>query len=112
MAPSLPEPQPDLAEPSPIRAAYGFTPNLFQAQTELPGALEAESALVNAILLRGTLTRTQKDAIISAVAVARRNSYVFALHGREYLGSTSSPLLEFAVKLARRGPRVSGADID
>jgi RNA polymerase sigma-70 factor (ECF subfamily) len=113
MSSSLPEPQPDVGGPSPIQAAYGFIPHLFLAQAQLPAALEAESALVDAILLRGNgLSRTQKDAIISAVAVARRNGYVFALHGAEYPGSTSSLLLEFALKLACRGPFVASSDIE
>jgi len=113
MTSSFAERQRQFAGYSPILAVYGFMPNLFETQGELPAALQAESELVNALLLRSSaLSRTQKDTIISAVAVGRRNSYVFALHGNEYPGSTSSPLPEFALKLACHGPCISTINIE
>jgi RNA polymerase sigma-70 factor (ECF subfamily) len=96
-----------------IVAAYGFVPALFQAQSELPAGIEAECDLINAILLQGpALARAEKDAILSAVAAARQNSYVFGLHQTEGAPARSSLLLDFAVKLALFGPCLSNVDID
>ncbi len=101
------------SEPA-IAAAYGFVPTLFQAQSELPAAIEAESDLINAILLQGpALPRAEKDAILSAVASVRANSYVFGLHQHQKESAPpTSLLIEFAVKLALYGPCLSNGDFD
>jgi RNA polymerase sigma-70 factor, ECF subfamily len=102
------------ADPSgTIAAAYGFLPNLFLAQTELPAAVAAESELISAILLRGpALSRADKNAIVSLVALSHSNNYVFQLHERGDSPPVHRALLEFTGKLARHGPYVSKHDID
>jgi len=89
---------------------YGFVPSLFLAQ----GALAtSEYDLINTIILRGAaLARADKHAILSAVAAAHGNRYVFALHKRKEGGLTNPALAEFGQKLARSGPCVSKHDVD
>src|SRR5262249_10550592 len=96
-----------------IAAAYGFVPNLFRAQSGLPAALRAESALIRAILLeRIAFDEAEKHALISAVAAAHGNKYVFALHNQRDKGLDQPALVEFVSKLAGLGPCVSKDDID
>src|SRR5215470_2757302 len=96
-----------------IAAAYGFVPNLFRAQSGLPAALRAESALIRAILLeRVAFDEAEKHAILSAVAAANGNRYVFALHNKGDVGLRKPALLEFVRKFARFGPCVSKDDTE
>src|SRR2546422_589151 len=85
-------------------AAYGFVPNLFRAQSQLPLVVEAEERLIDAIVIReNRLSREQKEAILLCVADARENDYCRALYGRAVPGASvgDSAVLKFAVKLAR-----------
>ena len=60
---------------------FGFVPKLFRAQTLLPRAIEAEGALISAILFTDkALARTQKECILLMLAAAEHNSYCFSLH--------------------------------
>jgi hypothetical protein len=60
---------------------FGFVPKLFRAQTLLPRVIEAESALISAILFTDkALTRIQKECILLMLAAAEGNAYGFSLH--------------------------------
>ena len=60
---------------------FGFVPKLFRAQTLLPRVIEAESALISAILFTDkVLARTQKECILLVLAAANRNAYCLCLH--------------------------------
>lgn len=64
-----------------LREQFGFIPNLFRAQTLLPGVIGAETALLAAILFREqALMRIQKELILLAVAAAQRNTACVAHH--------------------------------
>src|SRR5207245_5982291 len=59
----------------------GFVPKLFRAQTLLPRVIEAESALISAILFTDkVLARTQKECILLVLAGANQNVYCLCLH--------------------------------
>jgi RNA polymerase sigma-70 factor (ECF subfamily) len=95
-------------------AAYGFLPNLFQAQSAIPHAIEAEQQLVNTVVVcQGRLSRSQKDAILNGVATVRRSDYCRALFGNMLaaLPTRNSALFDFSLKLAKHGPWVSGHDL-
>ena len=95
-------------------ATYGFLPNLFQAQSAIPQAIEAEQQLINTVLVRQSrLARSQKDAILSAVATARSCDYCRALFGHSLaaLPDHNSGLFDFTLKLAKHGPWVSERDV-
>ena len=63
------------------REQFGFVPKLFRAQTLLPRLIQAECALVSAILfIDKALARTQKECILLVLAAARANDYCFSLH--------------------------------
>jgi RNA polymerase sigma-70 factor (ECF subfamily) len=95
-------------------AAYGFLPNLFRAQIAIPRAIEAEQGLIDTVVVRqGRLSRNQKDAILNGVATVRGNDYCRALFGHSLaaVSDRNSALFDFALKLAKHGPWVSGHDL-
>ena len=95
-------------------AAYGFLPNLFRAQSDLPHAIEAEQRLIEVVVVRsGRLSREEKDAILFGVATVRGSDYCRALfeHSLPAVSHRNSALLDFSLKLAKDGPRVSGRDV-
>ena len=64
-----------------FREQFGFVPKLFRAQTLLPRVIEAEGALISAILFTDkALTRAQKECILLVLATARGSAYCFSLH--------------------------------
>ena len=64
-----------------LREQFGFVPQVFLAQTRLPRVIEAESALISAILFTDkALARPQKECILLVLAAAEGNSYCFSLH--------------------------------
>ena len=74
---------------------FGFVPSLFRAQTLLPRAIEAEAALISAILFTDqALSRAQKECILLALAAAKDNVYCFNLHYQtlKLLGATEGRL--------------------
>jgi RNA polymerase sigma-70 factor, ECF subfamily len=111
----------------------GFVPNLFRAQTLLPRTIDAGAGISRVVLLEeGALSRTRKESILLAVAAANRNTYCVAEHHRTLhslgvpdrqldqividhhkagLSALDTALLDFALKLARNAPWVSGEDI-
>src|SRR6266496_4668633 len=95
-------------------AAYGFLPNLFQAQRAIPQAIEAEQQLINAVVVRqGRLSRSQKDAILNGVATVRGSDYCRALfgHSSTAVPDHNSGLFDFTLKLAKHGPWISERDV-
>jgi RNA polymerase sigma-70 factor (ECF subfamily) len=94
--------------------AFGFLPNLFQAQLVLPRVVEAEQYLIGAILGgKGPLLRPEKDRLLRQVAALRKDRYCQALHTRRAHESKSeSTLLRFVLKLAKYTAWVSRQDID
>src|SRR5260370_9686524 len=74
---------------------FGFVPSLFRGQTLLPRVIEAEAALISAILFTDqALSRAQKECILLALAAANDNAYCFNLHHQtlKLLGATERPL--------------------
>jgi len=94
--------------------AYGFVPNLFTLQKELPRVIEGEQRLIHAIVLReGRLSRQLKDSLFRTVASARSSDYCRALHAqkRPRDAEEDPALLAFAHKLANYAPCVCKHDI-
>ena len=110
---SLAQTEPNPAPLGALAAAYGFLPNLFEAQTVLPAAIQAESGLIAAIgLTSRNLTRPEKDAIIAVVGAVHGNRYVSALYRKDDQAVVSQPVAKFGAKLARHGPYVSTNDVE
>lgn len=64
-----------------FRTELGFVPNFFRAQTMRPDLVEAEGALVNAILIKqGALTRKEKEYIFLVTSGANLNTYCVTAH--------------------------------
>jgi RNA polymerase sigma-70 factor (ECF subfamily) len=113
---------------------FGFVPNVFRAQTLLPRTLEAEAAIVDALLSReAALSQTQKESIMLAVAAAYQNVYcvtghyyrlrslgvpdsqldqIVIDHRKADLPAHDTTLLNFALKLAANALWVCGKDIE
>lgn len=63
------------------REHFGFVPKLFRDQTSLPRLIEAEVALISAILFTDkALARTQKECMLLVLAASQGNDYCFGLH--------------------------------
>jgi len=104
-----------LGQDGALIAAYGFVPNLFRAQGQLPLAIEAEGHLLDAVVIHeNKLSRRQKEAILFCVADARANDYWRALYGGALAGRSTedSAFLNFAVKLAKHMPWFSRNDVE
>ena len=94
---------------------YGFVPNLFRVQSELPSADAVEAQLIAAVVLtEGKLTRRQKEGLLYAVACVRQSDYCMALFAQSPSGENreSRALFNFALKLASYGPWISAKDIE
>lgn len=103
-----------LSQDMKLAAVYGFVPNLFLCQSQLPRAIEAEERLINATVVReNELSRGRKEAILHCVASARQNDYCRALYGHALPAASSddSALFAFVVKLARYTPWFSKSDV-
>ena len=95
--------------------AYGFVPNLFQVQGDLPRAVTVEVQLIAAVVLTdGKLTRRQKDGLLYAVAGARQCNYCLALFAQTPPADDGQnrALLNFVLKLACYGPWISAEDVE
>ncbi len=95
--------------------AYGFVPNLFAMQKELPRVVEAEQRLIDAIAVReNRLNRRQKDWLLLTVASVRDNDYCRALHAQTVPDECEkdSALFRFALKLAKYAPWFCRHDVD
>lgn len=97
-----------------LAAVYGFVPNLFLCQTQLPQVIEAEERLINAVVVHGSeMSRSHKEAILRCVADVQKNDYCQALYGNALPAASvgDSALFTFAIKLARFTPWFSKSDI-
>ena len=95
-------------------AVYGFLPNLFQLQSAIPHAIEAEQRLIEAVVVgQNRLSREQKDAILNGVATVLGSDYCRALfrHDPSAVPDCNPVLFDFSLKLAKHGPWVSRSDI-
>ena len=120
---------PDSSASSRIAAALGAAPFL-AASEALPGALDSEAALIEAVLADGALLRTRKEEILFDVACSRGNACWADLGAGALLaeGRSSGELAEiargsaadepasalrvFAARAAAPPPRVAAADVD
>jgi RNA polymerase sigma-70 factor (ECF subfamily) len=116
-----------------FREHFGFVPKIYLAQTLLPRLIEAEAALVEAVLFQQrALSPIQKECILLVVAAAHDNVYgvtrhyqrlrligmaeqqidrILAGHRQARLPTADAGLLDFALKLARHGAPISQADV-
>ncbi|MBI4470259.1 MAG: sigma-70 family RNA polymerase sigma factor [Acidobacteria bacterium] len=79
-----------------LREHFGIVPGLFRSQTLRPEVIEAETELLEAILLRERSLRPEQKATIALVAAAaRRNGYCVAMHYQRLreLGTREEDLL-------------------
>ncbi len=117
-----------------IKAAFGFIPNFFRAQTLRPDLIDAEVGLFSAILVKeGALTRRQKEYIFLACSADNLSTYCVTAHcemvrmlgidGPEpeqialdhtacNIPDSDKALLDLAVKLNNHPKEVGAADID
>ena len=96
-------------------AAYGLIPNLFRAQSALPGAVDAVTRLLGAIQgSEGKLSSRRKRLLLRALASASHNEYCQALYpqGSSTPDRQDDALLAFSLKLAHRAPWFSGKDVE
>jgi len=104
---------------------FGYVPGLFRAQTLLPRLIDAETGLIDAVLMsEQALSRIQKEFIVLSLAAELRNQYCLTEHdqllqllgvpeqqldrmiaGRRQAGLSpaDTALLDFALKLGRHG---------
>lgn len=117
-----------------LEQGLGFVPNLFRAQTLLPRAIDAETGIAEAVLLReAALTRVQKESILLVLSAAHENLYCAAAHAHllttlgvprgqveriaaDHRGAglpdRDIALLEFACRLSGRPLDVARRDFD
>src|SRR6266545_7681639 len=63
------------------KAAFGFIPNFFRAQTMRPDLVQNEVALVGSILVtEGALTRRQKEYVFLVCSAANLSTYCVTAH--------------------------------
>ncbi len=93
--------------------AYGFVPNLFRAQSELPRVIEAEERLIDAVVVQGNaLSRRQKESLLQTVASVGENHYCQALYRQAIPVEADSALLKFVLKLAKHTPWFCANDVE
>jgi len=117
-----------------IKDAFGFIPNFYRAQTARPDLIEAETQLVNAILVKeGALSRKQREYIFLVCSAANLSTYCVTAHCEivRMLGiegpepelialdytTTNLPivlkaLLNFATKLNSHPTKISNHDVE
>jgi len=117
-----------------FQEAFGFIPNLLQAQTLLPRVIEAQAMLETAVRLReGAISRVQKERILLSIAADQRDTYCAALdsrvlsslglsegqisdllNGSRHAGLSAADFasLQFCLKLSRHAPSVCRQDIE
>jgi RNA polymerase sigma-70 factor (ECF subfamily) len=116
-----------------FREQFGFVPKLFWAQALLPRVIEAEGALISAILFTDkALARAQKECILLVLSAANGNAYCFGLHYQMLkllgvtaerldhivadfqaadLSPTNKALVNFTLKLSTSGASISREDV-
>lgn len=116
-----------------MKAAFGFIPNFFRAQSMRPDLIEAELPLVNAVLMQeGALGRRRKEYVFLVCSAANLSTYCVTAHcemvrmlGVEGpdpeqiaidhtatdLSEADKALLDFAAKLNSKPTKVAQPDI-
>src|SRR5215467_14398443 len=115
MSETVAQPSEPLGQDSALLTAYGFVPNLFRVQGQVPLLIEAEANLINAVVTReDRLSRQQKETILFSVADARANDYCRTLYGRAGTSRSGddTAILNCAIKLARHTPWYSRNDVE
>jgi len=116
-----------------LREHFGFIPNVFRAQAPVPVLIQAEVALLEALLLKkGSLSRIQKECILLKLAAVHGNKYCSAWHYQtlQLLGvpahkldqiledhhgaglqAVNAALLDFALKIGYAGAPATPGDV-
>jgi uncharacterized peroxidase-related enzyme len=132
--PEVPPDEPTALKFESVRAAFGFVPNFYRAQTRRPDLVDAELTLMATILnVEGALTRQQKEYLFLVCSAANMSTYCVTAHCEivRMLGikgpepeqvaidyaSTELPmalksLLAFATKLTLQPTKIARQDID
>ena len=116
----FPEPasEPGDSPASKLQNLYGFVPRIFRLQDAIPGILQSQIGLLEALLNdERHLSRSQKEQVLLAVSTANRSSYGVALHEQmlKLVGSKEGQdpeLTAFAQKLILHATEIQQADID
>jgi RNA polymerase sigma-70 factor, ECF subfamily len=99
-----------------LKDHFGFVPKVFRAQDSIGHVVEAESAMVGALLAGNALSREQKEQIALEVSAVNRSPYGFALHKEmcQTLGATENDetLASFARKLILRPAEFGRGDVE
>lgn len=99
-----------------LSAIFGCVPSLFQVQSNLPEAVEAEARIIASVLADDHgLDRSQKSALLQAVTLSRKNAYCLALCNKQPGGRSApqdSMLAAFAVTLAHGRPSFSASHVE
>ena len=117
-----------------FREGFAFVPNIVQAQSALPRAMQAHAKLEEAVVFRdGAISRIHKERILLSVAAHRRDKYCVALDSgvlssigvpqaqiddllKDYrhasLPAPDQASLEFCLKLSRNPTSVRFEDIE
>ena len=98
-----------------LMGAFGFVPELFQAQSAHPLVTSTEVRLFGAALLsKGRLTSPQKEGLIFLVAGARGDECWQRPHVRSFPsdGEESRALTDFALRLVCHGLWFSARDVE
>jgi RNA polymerase sigma-70 factor (ECF subfamily) len=117
-----------------LQEKFGFIPNIFRAQTLRPDVVEAEAFAVGTVLLTDdVLTRVRKEFILLVISAANLNTYCVAVHcqmlsglglpadvsdqiavdhHKADLSEADKALLDAALKVARRSPAFTPADVE
>ena len=93
---------------------FGFVPNLFRLQDQLPVAIQAEERLIHAIVLgEHQLSQRDREHLLCAVANAWANDYCSALFSRTPVAVSDqhAALLKFTLKLAKHGAWFCQSDV-
>jgi uncharacterized peroxidase-related enzyme len=117
-----------------MREQIGFLPNFYVAQTTRPDLIEAEVALMGAILLKdGALSRKQKEYVFLVTSAANLSTYCVTAHceivrmlkleGPEpeqiaidhihaKIAMADKALLNFCAKFNKQPSKIGASDID
>ncbi len=117
-----------------MKKDFGFIPNFFRAQTLRPDLIDAEAALVDAILItEGALTRKQREYIFLVCSAANLSTYCVTAHceivrilhiegpepeeialdhAHANISMVDKALLNFAAKLNSQPTKIGPRDID
>jgi RNA polymerase sigma-70 factor (ECF subfamily) len=117
-----------------MKRDFGFVPNFFRGQVLRPDLIDAESTLVDGILIKeGALSRAQKEFVFLVCSAANLSTYCVTAHCEivrllgiqgaapeqiaiDYrsanLSAVDTALLDFASKLNKTPTKIGPADVD